>query len=180
MKGKVRRSLRISLRDGIFSALTAGVVENYTVPFAIVLQASASQIAQVIALPSLIAALAQLQANALKRWMGSRKKMMVLAVGLQVVCLLMIAGIPWVPAPSRITALIILLVAFAVLGGLATPIWGSLMCEYLPARRRSSYFGWRSRLVGGAALLSALAAGTLLQLSGRRILWGFAAIFLAA
>ena len=158
----------------------AGVTDNYAVPFAIVLQASSSQVAKVVALPSLIAALAQPQANSLKRWMGSRKKLMATAVGLQVGCLLSMAAVPWFPERSRIPALILFLVAFAVLGGLVTPIWGSLMCDYLPAGRRSSYFGWRSRLVGGAALVSAVASGAALQLSGQRILWGFFCIFLAA
>jgi MFS family permease len=155
-------------------------VDNYAVPLGIALEASASQIANVAALPNLIASLAFLQAGPLKQWIGSRKKILVSAVGLQIGCLLGLALMPYFPGPSRIAALMSLLVALAVLGGLATPMWGSLMCEYLPPARRSSYFGWRNRFVGGAATLSSVAAGLLLQLSGHRVLLGFLVIFLLA
>ncbi len=180
MKDKVRESLKFSFRDGIFAALMTGVVENYAVALAIALAASASQIANLVALPNLIAGLAQLRAGPLRHWAGSRKKIILMATALQVVSLAAMAALPWFPVHSRISAFMVLLVTYTVLGGVATPMWGSLMCEYLPVSRRSSYFGWRGRLMGGMAMFSALGAGLVLQCSGRQTFYGFFAIFLAA
>jgi len=50
-----------------------------------------------------------------------------------------------------------------VCGGLAGPAWGSLMSDYVPAKKRGRYFGWRNRTVGAVTVGSIVASGLLLN-----------------
>jgi MFS family permease len=59
--------------------------------------------------------------------------------------------------------LLIFLILAAVCGGLAGPAWGSLMSDYVPAKKRGRYFGWRSRTVGTVTVGSIVASGLLLN-----------------
>jgi hypothetical protein len=84
------------------------------------------------------------------------------------------------PAEARFAAFLGLVISYMVFGGLASPLWGSLMSEYLPSGRRSGYFGWRNRILGIVLALSSLAAGALLNRFGKGTLAGFALLFGAA
>src|SRR3954469_11446961 len=71
--GNVRATLRISIWEGILSSAMLGLVDGYLIPFAVALKASASQVANIGALPNLLAAFAQGQADLLKEWAGGKR-----------------------------------------------------------------------------------------------------------
>jgi MFS family permease len=179
MNGNVRKSLRLSILDGICAAAAASVTDCFVIPFAIALQASTGHIASLVSLPNLVAAVAQLQAGPLKNWVGSRKLVLVAGVSFQALCIVGLAAVPFLPEAARLTAAVSLMVVFAVSGSLATPMWQSMMSEYLPLSKRSGYFGARQQFLGGVTVVATLAAGLALhRLHGN--LRGFIFLFLGA
>jgi MFS family permease len=179
-RGAIRETLRISFIDGIFTSGMLGLVDGYLIPYALALKASASQVANIGALPNLLAAFAQSQADLFKEWAGGRKRTLMGAVALQSVTLLGLPILPALPEANQLGALLSLAILYTVFGGLVGPLWGSLMCEYIPPRQRSSYFGWRNRLLGLVLISATLSAGFILQTSGSLGVRGFVYIFLIA
>jgi MFS family permease len=158
----VRRSLQVSFKDGIFASIMLGVTDHYIIPFALFLTATAQQIGWISAVPNLLGSISQPFSVQLIHWIGGRLKLLVYTVGTQAALLLCIACLAKINFASRLEVFLLFLVCFAVSGGLAGPAWGSLMTEYLPTRKRGSYFGWRNRILGAVYVLSMIAAGFLL------------------
>ena len=159
----VRESLRSSFKDGIFAAFMAGVTDYYATPAALFLGATVQQVGWVTALPHLFASLSQFFSVRIIYWIGGRLKLLVRLVFSQASFLLCIAVLPLLEMPRRVELLSILLILAAVCGGLAGPAWGSLMSDYVPAKKRGRYFGWRSRTVGVVTVASVIASGLLLN-----------------
>jgi MFS family permease len=177
IRGKVRRSLRVSFLDGLFSSGMLGIADTCMMPLAIALGATPAQIANLGSLPNLMAAIAQSQSNTIADWLRSRKRMMVTLIFIQACVLLTVVFIPMFPAEGRVMALIGMAMFYTVLGGLISPVWGSLMCEYLPIKKRSGYFGWRNRILGVVVIAAGLVAGSILEGFGKQSLIGFSIIF---
>jgi MFS family permease len=162
-KVNVRASLRSSFKDGIFAAFMAGAVDSYATPAALFLGATILQVGLVTALPNLLAALSQFFSVRIIYWVGGRVKLLVRLVFSQASLILCIALLPMLEIANRVELLLIFLVLAAICGGLAGPAWGSLMSDYVPAKKRGQYFGWRSRTVGAVTVGSIVASGLLLN-----------------
>jgi MFS family permease len=117
----------------------------------------------VTALPNLLAALSQFFSVRIIYWVGGRVKLLVRLVFSQASLILCIALLPMLEIANRVELLLIFLVLAAICGGLAGPAWGSLMSDYVPAKKRGQYFGWRSRTVGAVTVGSIVASGLLLN-----------------
>src|ERR1051326_9051560 len=155
----IHRSLRASFLDGVSSSGMIGIVETSLAAFGIALNGTAGQIAQLASLPNLIAALARSQASWLTDWIGSRRRAILSLAMVQMFSLLGMAALGLIPKDTRVSSLIGLAIFYVACGSLIAPIWGSLICEYLPASKRSGYFGWRSRILGVVIIAASLAAG---------------------
>ena len=162
-KVDVRKSLRSSFKDGIFAAFMSGVTEYYATPVALFLGATILQIGLITALPNLLSSLSQFFSVRVIYWVGGRVKLLVRLVVSQASLLLCIAMLPVLEIPRRVELLLVFLIFAAVCGGLAGPAWGSLMSDYVPARKRGQYFGWRNKTVGAVTVGSVLASGLLLN-----------------
>jgi MFS family permease len=162
-KVNVRASLRSSFKDGIFAAFMAGAVDSYATPAALFLGATILQVGLVTALPNLLAALSQFFSVRIIYWVGGRVKLLVRLVFSQASLILCIALLPMLEIANRVELLLIFLVLAAICGGLAGPAWGGLMSDYVPAKKRGQYFGWRSRTVGAVTVGSIVASGLLLN-----------------
>jgi MFS family permease len=162
-KVNIRASLRSSFKDGIFAAFMAGAVDSYATPAALFLGATILQVGLVTALPNLLAALSQFFSVRIIYWVGGRVKLLVRLVFSQASLILCIALLPMLEIANRVELLLIFLVLAAICGGLAGPAWGSLMSDYVPAKKRGQYFGWRSRTVGAVTVGSIVASGLLLN-----------------
>jgi len=162
-KVNVRKSLRSSFKDGIFAAFMSGVTEYYATPAALFLGATIQQIGLITALPNLFSSLSQFFSVRVIYWVGGRVKLLVRLVVSQASLLACVAALPLLAIPGRVELLLIFLIFAAVCGGLAGPAWGSLMSDYVPARKRGRYFGWRSKTVGAVTVGSVLASGLLLS-----------------
>jgi MFS family permease len=162
-KIRVRESLRASYKDGICAAFMAGVTDYYATPAALFLGATVQQVGLVTALPNLLSSLSQFCSVRVIYWVGGRLKLLVRLVFSQATLILCIAMLPLVQVAHRVELLLILLILSGMCGGLAGPAWGSLMSDYVPAKKRGRYFGWRNRIVGAVTVASVVASGLLLN-----------------
>ena len=155
-----------------------GVTDYYTTPAALFLGATVQQVALIAALPNLLSSLSQFFSVRVIYWVGGRLKLLVRLVFSQATLILGIAILPLLQIPYRVELLLIFLVFAGMCGGLAGPAWGSLMSDYVPAKKRGRYFGWRNRAVGAVTVASVVASGLLLNFFHRRYYGaGFALVF---
>jgi hypothetical protein len=56
---RVKNSLRVSLRDGIFASIMSGIMDPYVVPFALFLGATVQEVGWISSAPQLVGSLAQ-------------------------------------------------------------------------------------------------------------------------
>ena len=178
---RVKNSLRVSLRDGIFASIMSGIVDPYVVPFALFLGATVQEVGWISSAPQLIGSLAQLFASQAIRRLGGRLRLLIRVVLVQATLILAIGFLISLEVSRRVELLLLLLVLTALCGGLAGPAWGSLMSDYIPRSKRGQYFGWRSRILGIANVTAMISVGFWLSWAGKVSLeLGFLAIFLLA
>ncbi len=178
----IDRSLRHSLKDGVYFSAMVGGAESYFSAFAIFLKASTAQIGLLASLPPLIASLMQLVSAWLGRRTGRRKHIIVGGALLQATALIPLAWLPLLLPEWAIPALIICAVLYYCGPNLASPQWGSLMGDLVPPTRRGRFFALRTRLSSLASFSALIVAGLLLQGfdSVAWTYWGFATVFTLA
>ena len=176
----VKRSLDLSIKDGVAFAATTGFGDNYINPFAVAIGASNLQIGLLSSFTQLVSSLMQLKAADITERLGSRKKVIVLSVFFQALMLLPVAMIPYLPQSIQVQALICFSTLYLLFASFANPPWGSLMADLVPERRRGAFFSKRGRIVGLVTVISAFLAGYILHLFKKQSLTGFTIIFLAA
>lgn len=178
--GKIRKTLKFSFWDGFFASCMSGLVTDYLTPYALALKATSGLIGILNAAPNFVSSLIQLKSADLAETFKSRKKIIVLFVLLHA-----LMGIPIILAPylfkeHAVLSLIIFVTLFSSFNAFAAPAWASLMSEYIPVNKRGKYFGWRNRILGTVAIVSACIAGFILHYFKNNILMGFLIIFSAA
>lgn len=156
------KSLMACWKEGVAASL-AGVLGNFSLPFALFLGASATQIGLLIALPHLIGAISQITAERLVQWSKSRLQLLKQFSFLQAVFILLMVFLIFIPHPFKILLLIILSIILSIFNNLIGTFWGSLTSEYVADEERGSYFGWRSRIVGFWGLIAFGVSGFLLS-----------------
>ncbi|MCX5714433.1 MAG: MFS transporter [Candidatus Omnitrophica bacterium] len=179
-QNKIKKSLRASILDGIFSSGMTGFINDYVTPYALVLGATNSQVGALNAVPTLGACFIQLKSASLAERLKSRKRLITLFAFLSFLILLPISVI-WYLFPRHAVALLILFFTiYTCFNALTSPAWMSLMGEYIPARMRGKYFGWRARITFIALALAAYLSGLILHFFKNSVLKGFTIIFLLA
>ncbi len=179
-KASVRKSLTLSIKDGVAYAATTGFGDSYINPFAVALGASNFQVGLLSSFSQLVSSLTQLKAADITERLGSRKKIIVISASFQAFMLLPIAIIPYLPQLIQVGALICFCTFYLLFSSFVSPAWGSLMANLVPERRRGAFFSKRGRLVGLITVISAFLAGYILHLFKKESLTGFTIIFLIA
>jgi MFS family permease len=174
---KVRKSLRLSVLDGVAFATMAGLTQNYITPFALALKATTLQIGLLSSFPNFVTAFSQLAAPYLVEKAGSRKAMIVPIVIMHAVSWLLVFLLPYAFSSSGVWWLIGLFTISTISGVLVNPAWGSMMADLVHEDIRGRYFSFRNRIVTFITLISSLIAGLLLQLFTHNVFMGFAIIF---
>ena len=162
LEQKIEKSLEASWKEGIPAAVMLGVVDYYLIPYALFLGATTREIGILVAVPQLLASFAQLFAVRLVKFAGSRLQFLVRGTSLQAFLLIPIAFLALHPHPRRIEVLVLIMIAFRIIGNLIGTAWGSLMSDYLLPQQRGNYFGWRARTVGLAGLAGVIVSGLFL------------------
>ena len=176
----VKRSLDLSIKDGVAFAATTGFGDNYINPFAVAIGASNLQIGLLSSFTQLVSSLMQLKAADITERLGSRKKVIVLSVFFRALMLLPVAMIPYLPQSIQVQALICFSTLYLLFASFANPPWGSLMADLVPEGKRGAFFSKRGRIVGLVTVISAFLAGYILHLFKKQSLTGFTIIFLVA
>jgi len=147
IKKKVDKSLKSSIEEGSFAAVYNSVGISYITPFALAMQATASQIGILGAIATLVPAISQLGSCKLMEKF-SRKKIIITGI--------LLRTLMWIPL--MLTALLFfnnisytLWILIGIVGisysitGLVHPAWFSLMGSLVPEKERGKYFSKRSR-----------------------------------
>lgn len=176
--GKVRRSVRASIKDGLAWAGMSGFVEPYLVPFALALGASNPAIGFLRAAPPLAASLAQLLNERMIMALGSCRRAVRADALAQAMALFAASASGLMPARWAFPCLAASMVIYTVAGNLSGPPWAALMGEYIPASRRGAFFGFRNQVVGVTFFAASLAAAKFLKFYPGVL--AFSALFAAA
>lgn len=173
---KKEKSLKYSIRDGVFVSMMNGFTLDYFTPFLILLGGTMKHVGILSALPNLFASLIQLKSPDITDKLHSRKKVVSLFILLQALMLPpMFASffLEW-----RVGVFIAVVTLFTAAGAVIMPAWGSLMADLVHEDKRGEYFGWRSKLLGITTVLATFSAGFVLHRAEKvSALWGFAIIF---
>jgi MFS family permease len=178
----VDRSLKHSIKDGIFFSAMVGGAESYFSAFAVFLKATTAQIGVLASLPPLLASFMQLVSAWLGRKTGKRKELIVVGALFQTVCFLPVATLPLL-FPEHAVPLLIVAIVFYFLGpNLGAPQWGSLMGDLVPEDRRGRFFALRTRLSSFASFTALIVAGLVIDWFDDHALtyWGFVTVFVVA
>ncbi len=177
MDERIRKSLKYSLKDGIFASVMMGMSENFMTPYALAMKATASMVGILASMPNLIGSLIQIKSATLAERFGSRKTLISSSVFIQALLWLPIIAIYYISAANQVVWLIIVYTLFVAVGTLGFPAWSSLMADHVPATERGKVFGRRNRIFGIVNISSMLLAGIALHVFKAA---GFAAIFTIA
>lgn len=163
LSSRIQESLRASTREGVTAQVMLGILDFYLIPYALFLGAGSQWIGLLIAIPHLLSSLALFMAVRILQFVGSRKKVLLIATAIQTCALLPLGFLAIAPITNKVVVLILFVSLFRVLGSLFGPSWGSLVSEYLPESRRGLYFGMRSRIVGVSGLVAVAFWGAFLH-----------------
>lgn len=148
----MRRTLTLSIIDGVFFSVMVGAAETYFSPYAIALGASNLTLGLLLALPVLVGSLAQLFSVRLLSWVGNRRRLMALLAGLQAFAFLPMIAVGLSKAPARGAVFLGIVCVYFAFQLVAAPAWISLMGDLVPERERGAYFARHlSRDAGGGA-----------------------------
>ena len=158
-----RKSLDISWKEGIAASVMQASVDEYLIPLGLFLGATPMDIGFLVAVPHLLGSFSQFFAVKAVELIGSRLRFLVRTSFLQAFFLLPLAIFPFLLFPSRILALIFFVTLFRILANLIATVWGGLASDYLVPEERGKYFGWRSRIIGLAGMVTTVLGGILLN-----------------
>jgi MFS family permease len=177
---KVKKSLKYSVWDGVFSGAMIGFTQEYLAPFLLELGATVRQIGLLSALPNFVGSIVQMNSIRLTEKLKARRHTINLFVLLQALMLLPMSFMAYKGTgdPFIFIGMVILFTAF---GAIATPPWSSLMSDLVPQEKRGAYFGWRYRAIGFVNLGATFMAGFILhRMTGIKVYLGFFIIFFFA
>ncbi|MBM4203493.1 MAG: MFS transporter [Gammaproteobacteria bacterium] len=178
----IDRSLKHSVRDGVYYSAMMGSAENYFSAFAVFLKATTTQVGVLASLPPLLASFSQVASAWLGRRLRKRKEIIVAGALLQALSLLPLTVLPiWYP-DLALPLLILFAVVYFVGPNLGSPQWGSLMGDLVRESRRGRFFALRTQLSSLANFTALGLAGLILHLfAGWELTaWGFITIFALA
>jgi MFS family permease len=176
-----QKSLEYSVKDGAAFSIMTGFGEQYFTPLAIELGASNMGIGLLASLPPFIASLPQLFTSRATAYLKSRRKLILIAVMLQVLTWVPLAAIPLLGGSNAVPLLIFFVSFYFMFGQFANPTWNSLMGDLVNVEVRGRFFGTRNKITGAVAFVSIFLAGYILsRFSKDTVLYGFAFIFLVA
>ncbi len=163
MKGRVRRSIEYSIKDGVCWANMVGLVEPYIVPFALNLGSSNFLIGVIRSLPVLLSSFSQFFSEKLVWYFKSCKKVIFLAVFIQAFSVFLISFTILVKLWWIKYVFLFLITLYTFSGSLATAPWFTLIGEYLPADKRGIFFGKRTQIIGIFFFISSFSTGYILK-----------------
>lgn len=177
----LRRTLAISRREAVASAVMTATCDNYLGAFAVTLRASLLQMGWLSALPQLSGAVSQL----LSVWLSpyfTRQRVIVSGVAVQSLSVFGMMLVAWLTPERGVAFLIALAVVYQASANFVQPQWRGWMGSLVPPRRRGAFFAGRTQLTMLTVFAVFAGGGILLGIFEEQdmALRGFALLFLAA
>jgi MFS family permease len=177
---EVARSLAATRREAAWSALMGGLTEPFMIPYALALGATNFQAGLLSSVRNLLLSLVQLRAGAAVTWLGSRRRVVLWAVGVQAATWVPLAVVWPLFGAASVPMLIALYTVGSAAAAISGPAWGSLVSEYLPPDQRGDFFGRRAQAVGLWTTVAGFTAGGILHFAGAHAVVGFGLLCAAA
>ncbi len=171
-----QQSLRTVVVEYAPYRAAAAIQEEFTVPFGLVLQATAAQAGILSTLPRLASALIQLVTPRLLARFGERRVIAVSAL-LGSFSFAGAASVVLMPAPLRVWGLLTWSLLCMLLSELPQPAWGAWVGNLVSDRRRGRYLALRFGVGVPASIAVYLVGGLFLDASSSHALLGFTAVF---
>ena len=162
---KINESLKLSVKEGSVSAVSSGFGLSYLSPFALALNATASQMGILHAIISLLPSLVQLKAITLIKKF-SRKKIIITGLITKMILWIpiIITGILfYLGTPNMAWILIGLIGLFYAASAVIHPVWFSWMGSLVPDNGRGKYFSKRNIAAGFFGVVTMLIAAVILD-----------------
>ncbi|MBI5144653.1 MAG: MFS transporter, partial [Candidatus Omnitrophica bacterium] len=176
-ENRIKRSLKFSFLEGVFSSSMGGLTSNYFTPYALALKATTAQVGVLAVAPSLATSVAQLLSAKVTDIFKSRKKVISIFVLLNILSFLPVVFVSYLFKDQPVLWLIFFMILYSGFNSLAGPVMSALLAEYIPGDKRGQYFGWRSKALGIITIVVSLAAGFILHFFKKNALQGFLVIF---
>lgn len=157
------KSLTYAVKDGVYYSIMAGFGESYISPFAIFLKATNYQIGLLASIPLLLGAFIQLLSVSILNQIRDRRAVILSGVLAQALAWIPILILPLLFPSYAPHLLIVGMTAYFIFGNLATPPWNSLMGDIVPEKTRSTYFGYRNKVMSIFSLGAICLAGLILH-----------------
>lgn len=166
---QVRKDLRYSTRDAMLFSVMVGCGESYFVAFALAVGMGETLAGLLGSVPLLAGALLQLAGPYAVRAMGSHKRWVVLAAGLQALSFIpmIIAALIGHMPSWLIFVMVSLYWAFNLGGG---PAWNTWIGTVVPRQVRAKYFAVRTRRAQATLMLSLIGAGLMLYFGRKHLI----------
>jgi MFS family permease len=179
---KTQNILRWFWFDGAFALGCDSIVNAYLVLYAVALGATSAQVGLMGALQGLGAALALLPGALLAERIGRRKEIVLVGGGaIGRIALLLLVTVPFfLQGESAVAFAVALVVLRDTFGNLSLPAWTSLAAEIVPLGQRGRYFASRTIAQTVTGMVTAFAAGWIINAAGfpAGYQWAFLLAFL--
>jgi MFS family permease len=177
----MRRSLTLSVFDGLLHAMMVGVCESYLGAFAVELGHRDAALALLVTVPLVCGALAQLLSAPLVRFVGSRRRFVALGACLQALTHLAFFAIAR-SGERRLAPLLAATVAYWVFAMVIAPAWNTWMAVLTERVDRARYFAFRSLAINLVLVTAFMGGGFVLERgrAGGDALDAFATLHLVA
>jgi len=164
---KINESLDLSIKEGSLASVSNGFGLSYFAPFALAMNATASQVGILHALISLLPSLAQLKAATLIEKFSRKKIILNSVMGKVLIWLpiLLTGFLFYIGVPYMVWAFIGLVGLFYTFAAIAHPAWFSWMGSLVPEQKRGKYFSKRNRVAGFFGVLTMILGAVILDVS---------------
>lgn len=165
VRKKINHALDSSVREGSVSSLSTGFGISYLSPFALALNATASQVGLLYAVANFLPSIVQLKASGLLEKF-TRKKITLAGVGSRILLWIpiILCGIfYYLGYPHMVFALIVLSALFYSASATSALAWFSWIGSLVPEHKRGKYFSRRNRALGFFSIVSLLIASLILD-----------------
>jgi len=165
VKKKIDESLKLSVREGSVASVSGGVGLSYLSPFALAMNATASQVGILYAVTSLLPSLAQLKSVALIRRFSRKRIVLTGVMGKMLLWIpIILTGLLfYLGVPHMVWVLIGLIGLFYVFAAIAHPAWFSWMGSLVPGEGRGEYFSRRNVIAGFFGIVTMIAGALILD-----------------
>ncbi len=175
-KSDIEKTKRYSIKDGSAWSVMYGFGEQYVVPFALKIGATASQIGILNSVPAFIGALFQLLGARLTDKYQDRKKIVSFFVFLQALLMLPLFALPFLTKDMLV--LTVLFTLYQVFANIVGPAWSSWISDVVTEKDRAMYFSKRNKYVIISMMFSVMIAGVILHYFENTNIWvGFGILF---